>query len=651
MSDVTGAPAAVAAWGWRRTGTRAGGFAYLFLLATAAVGLFLVVNQVFNLSLGGFLPISTRYYYLLIGLFLAAAFILFPARAADADRVRFYDWGLVLLSYGASGYLAWYAEDIISGGWDILAPDTPAMVSTLFTALALEGVRRTGGLALFVICAGFGLYPLFADQMPGVLWGTAFSFAETMAGHAMGVESIIGIPMRVVADTLIGFIIFGVVLTGTGGGAFFMDFASALMGKSRGGPAKVAIVSSGFFGSLSGSVISNVVTTGAMTIPTMRRCGYHREYAAAVEACASTGGALMPPVMGTVAFIMASFLNMSYGEIMVAAAVPAILYYAALLLQADTFAARNGLKGLSADQIPAMLATLKDGWYYLVALGALVYLLLVVGSEAHAPYYVSLVTIACAAVFGRGKVSLNGLLDIIVDIGRNVAHLVAILAGVGLIVGALSVTGVGNAFSRELVQYAGQSVPLLLILGALTSFILGMGMTVSACYVFLAIVLAPALTQLGLDPLAVHMFVLYWGMLSYITPPVALASVAAAAIAGAQPLKSGFLSMRLGAVVFILPFIFVVNPALILNGSLEEILIALTTTSIAVWLLSSGFERYLYGFGPLTVWQGGLLLLGGGSLMLPEHRTDMVGAVILAGFYGYRLLRGRRPMADTAGGA
>jgi TRAP transporter 4TM/12TM fusion protein len=601
----------------------------------------LVVNQTFRLSLFGFLPISTQYYYLLITLFMAAAFVLFPARAADAKRVPLYDWALVLLTFGCGLYLAVEAETMISQGWDILAPQGPAIVSGLVTLLALEAVRRAGGLPLFLICAVFGAYPLYADHMPGFLWGMSFSLAETASAHVMGAEGVLGIPMRVVADLLVGFIVFGVVLSCTGGGEFFMGFATALMGRTRGGPAKVAIISSGLFGSLSGSVISNVVTTGTITIPTMRRCGYPPAYAAAVEASASTGGALMPPVMGAVAFIMASFLNTSYSTIMVAAAVPAALFYGALVLQADAYAARNGLKGLAEKDIPALGAVLRKGWYYGIGLFALIYLLVFTSQESRAPYYVSLIILACVALFDRAQLTLPRLLDLLVEVGKNVAHLVAILAGVGLIVGALSTTGVGNAFSRELIQYAGTSVPLLLILGALTSFVLGMGMTVSACYVFLAIVLAPALTQLDLSPLAVHLFILYWGMLSYITPPVAIAAVAAAHIAGAKPLKTGFMAVRLALTVFVLPFIFVVNPALILQGSLPEILVAVTTTSIAVWLLAAGFERYLYGVGPLKQWQAVLVLAAAGTLMLPGHQTDLLGVLIMGALYGHHALTKR----------
>lgn len=628
-------------WGWRRQG-RLSGPAWFACLALSALGLGVAINQVFNLQLLGFAPISTGYYYLLIGLFLPIVFLGFPARGRDAGQVRWYDWLLAAAALAVGLYLYGNARNIISMGWDILAPPLPTAVSGLLVVLALEGVRRCGGTALVVICGVFATYPLFAGAMPGFLWGSEYTVAETVRAHAMGVESIIGIPMRVVSDLLIGFLVFGVALTVSGGGDFFMKLATALLGGSRGGPAKVAILSSGFFGSLSGSVISNVLSTGSMTIPTMKRCGYPPTYAGAVESCASTGGALMPPVMGAVAFIMASFLNVPYVEVMTAAAVPAILFYGVLLLQADAYAARVGLQGLPRAELPALGRTLREGWIYLFSLGLLVYLLLVENIESMAPFYAAAVLILTALLLRRGHARLRVLLDFLVQTGTNVAHLIGILAGIGLIVGSLSITGVGNAFSRELVQYAGDSVILLLVLGAATSFVLGMGMTVSACYIFLAIVLAPALVQSGLDTMASHLFILYWGMLSYITPPVALAAVAAAGIAKAPAMATGMKAMRLGLVLFILPFMFVYNPALILKGSPVEVGLSVTTAVLAIWMLSSAFERYLYVAGPLRLWQCGLLLVGALALMVPEHRTDLIGLAALSLVYGAHLLRGRR---------
>jgi TRAP transporter 4TM/12TM fusion protein len=419
------------------------------------------------------------------------------------------------------------------------------------------------------------------------------------------------------------------------------------MGRSRGGPAKVAILSSGFFGSLSGSVISNVVTTGKLTIPTMKRLGYPSVYAGAVESCASTGGTLMPPVMGAVAFLMAEFLNVPYSTVMIAALVPALIFYLALLLQVDAYAAVHGLKGLDEKDIPNLWETLKTGWFYIFSLVALVYMLVWLRWDLYAPYYASGLLIVCAAIFRKGdkRFGLKMSRELIVDSAKIISNIIAILCGVGMIVGSLAFTGVGGAFSRELLQIAGDNLYLLLAMGALTSFLLGMGMTVSACYIFLAIVLGPALIDAGLDPVASHLFILYWGMLSYITPPVALAAVAAAIIAKADTMAIGIRSMRLGLINFILPFIFVLNPALILNGELFDIIVSVSTAVIGVWLMASSFESYLYGVGKVELPLRAALLVAAAAMLYPEPISYAFGIILVLSIYVVARAQRRSRMA------
>jgi len=624
---------------------RLSGPAYWLAIVMGSAGVVLTINQTFNLHLFGQAIIDTSFYYLLLGLFLSLAFLAYPARDADRNGIPWYDWALFAACMAATSYLAWHGGRIVAEGWDLAAPPEAVGVAGIICLLALEGVRRAGGMVLFVLCAVFAVYPMFAGEMPGFLWGPSSGLAETLSAHGMGVESIIGVPMRTVASLLVGFLVFGSALVVTGGGEFFMALAVALMGRTRGGPAKVAVLSSGFFGSLSGSVISNVVTTGQMTIPTMKRVGYPAHYAGAVEACASTGGALMPPVMGAVAFIMAEFLNVPYSTVMLAAVVPALLYYGALLLQADHYAARNGLKGQPASEIPPLLPVLKRGWHFLFSLGLLTYLLLVMKQEALAPYIATAVLIGTTIVFGEKRFGLAGLRDLAMDATRNIVNIVAILAGVGFIVGSLSYTGVGGAFSRELLQFAGGNIYLLLILGALTSFILGMGMTASACYIFLAITLGPALIGGGLNPIAAHLFILYWGLISFITPPVALASIAAASIARADPWRTGIWSMRLGLINFVLPFLFVLNPTLLLIGTPLQIVHDVTTACFAVWLLAAGLEGWLYGMGAIGRASRALLVVGALGLLVPGLATDLFGLGMLAVVYVGNMLWRRRAAA------
>ncbi|MEX1214690.1 TRAP transporter permease [Saccharospirillum sp.] len=632
---------------WKQEGARLSGPAWFATFALSAVGLMIIINQVFNLQLFGFRPISTSYYYIVIGLFMPVAFLSTPMREADSSQVHWYDWVFAAAAFGVCMYFAAHTNEILFRGWEFQAPMPVVVLSGLLVLLSLEAVRRCAGLPLFIICAVFATFPLYTGHMPGFLWGVQLSLSETMLSHSLGVESIIGIPMRVVADLLIGFIVFGVALTVSGGGVFFMDLASALMGHARGGPAKVAILSSGFFGSLSGSVISNVISTGSMTIPTMKRCGYPATYAGAVESCASTGGALMPPVMGSVAFVMASFMNVPYADIMVAATVPALLFYLVLLIQTDCYAARNGLKGLPKDQLPKLFLVLRSGWIFLISLAALVFLLLATNAEAKAPFYITVLLIITALIRAKRQHLLRPIIILIMEAGTTIALLVGVLAGVGMVVGSLAITGVGNAFSRELVQYAGGNPYLLLLFGALTSFILGMGMTVSACYIFLAVVLAPALVEGGFSVMASHLFILYWAMLSYITPPVAMAAVAASSIAKAPAMKTGMTAMRLGAILFILPFLFVLNPNLILQGSAVEGALAVSTAILSILMLAAASERYIYGLSrKAKAWEALVLLFGGLCLLAPETLSDLAGLASLVLVLGVGFLT--RPVAVPA---
>ncbi|WP_137123647.1 TRAP transporter fused permease subunit [Roseomonas sp. HF4] len=625
--------------------TRLTGAAFWAAFVLASAGLMLTVNQVFNLGIGGFRPISTAYYYLVLGCFGGFAFLAFPALKSHKARVPWFDWICAGTVLALGIWLATEALRIQLAGWNATAPDWAAWLGVLLLVLILDGVRRTGEIVLFIACLLFGLFPLIADSAPGFLWGVQFTPLDAAREHVFGTESIIGIPMQVVSDTLIGFLVFGVVLSATGGAAFFMDFALSLMGTSRGGPAKVAVVSSAMFGMLSGSPTSNVLTTGTLTIPTMKRCGYAPHYAGAVEACASTGGALMPPVMGAAAFIMANFLNVPYAEVMVAAVLPSVLYYGALFLQTDLYAVRNGLRGVARSEVPPLLPTLLSGWYYIAAIVGLTVLLLAFRIEAEAPFWVCLFLLGIAVLRARTTgFNLRRFCGLVVDAGQAVAQLVALIAGIGLIIGALSMTGVANSFSRELVQYAAGNIALLLFFGAITSFILGMGMTASACYIFLAIVLAPALVQAGLDPMASHLYVLYWGIVSFITPPVALAAIAAASIAKSSPMLTGLMALRIGFLLMLLPVLFVLQPALILRGDLPTIAQAVLTAAVAVVLIASALEGYVYKVGRTPLWARVPILLGGLLMLIPEGTTDLIGlAVGLGGIAALRLARPPAP--------
>jgi TRAP transporter 4TM/12TM fusion protein len=621
-----------------------GGVAVLF----SALAVLLTVNQVFNLRMfANVVLLENRYLYLLLALLLPLVFLWFPGSAkAPRDRVPWYDALLFATTVSLAVYFAWTGERSVAEAWEFAAPPQAVALGIVFWGIILETARRTGGMWFFGPMLVLSFYPLYAESMPGPLAGKAFDFVGTASYHIMSNESVLGIPLQVFGSLIVGFIVFGTALRVSGGGQFFINISFALLGHVRGGPAKVAILASGLFGSLSGSVVSNVISTGSMTIPAMKRGGYESHYAAGVEACASVGGVLMPPVMGAAAFVMATFLGIPYSQVALAAALPAFLYYLGLFIQIDAYSVRAGIRGMPRKDLPSLGKTFREGWFYLFAFGLLVWLLLYLKRETHAPFYATAVLLAITQYRRQTRVDWRGARRMIVTNGKTLAELIAILAAVGLFIGGLVVTGAAGSFAGGLVRLAGGNVLALLIMGALTSFVLGLGMTITACYVLLAIVLAPAVVKLGLNPLAVHLFLLYWGMLSDITPPVCLGAFAAASIARAHPMRTGFEAMRLGSIIYFIPFFFVFNPALILQAPWPEVAQAMLTATAGIVLVAAGLQGYLLGAGilpegPLGWTARGFLIAGGLLLAHPGDITDVIGLAIALPGVALTLWKGR----------
>ena len=619
----------------------------LFMLSTV-IGTIFSINEIFQI---GFVYHEYVYYYGLIGFFLSFSFILFPViKGKTLNKVPWYDVVFFLLTIFCCVYFAYNASRISDEGWVYTGPPSSIACCLITWILVLEALRRVGGVPLFCFATAFSLFPLFAHLMPGFLEGAGWSLTGAAKFHAMTREGVIGIPTRVFCNLLVGFMIFGVALQTTGGGKFFLNLAYALLGSVRGGPAKVSVVASAFFGSLSGSALSNVVTTGAMTIPTMKKNGYPNYFAGAVEACASSGGCIMPPVMGAVAFIMASFLMVPYASVAISALVPALLYFWGLFVQIDGYAARTGLHGMPKDQLPSLKQTLKEGWIYIFSLVILIYLLFYLRQEAQAPFYATLALLVGSIFTKNNKPSKKSFFDLAIGSGKILCEIISTLAGVGLIIGGLSMTGVAINFSSELVRLAGDNSLLLLLVGAIVSFFLGMGMVISATYIFLAIVLIPALTPFGFDPMAIHLFVIYCGLFSFITPPVALASYTAAGIAESDPWKTGTQSMRLGFVKYLIPFLFVLNPALILHASIGEIFISIITVFAGVTLIGSSIEGYLIVIGKLNMARRILLSIGGILLCLFNWKLIVAGFVISAAVIIHIMLQKKNRPKQTHSG-
>jgi len=593
-----------------------------------ACSIFLAINQIFNLGFFiGYVMLDSRYMYLITGIMLCMVFITFPANKRSVDTIPWYDFAIMIALTVIFSYFAFNAERIVLEAWEYAAPDIGVFLATITWIIVLEAGRRAGGWPVFSIVLIFSLYPTFAASLPNVIAALSIPLGDVAIFHVLGEESLFGIPMRVFVQLVFGFLIFGVSLQFTGGGPFFINLAFALLGHLRGGPAKVSIFSSGLMGSMSGGPISNVLTTGPLSIPAMRRIGFTKEYASGVEACASTGGVFMPPIMGATAFVMASFLNISYVSVAIAAIVPSVLYFFGLFMQIDAYAAKNDLKGLPKEELPKLGSVFKDGWYFIAVFVSLIWMLVYLQREAVAPFYATALLLIINQ-FTKHRLSFDKVMQLIAQMGRLLAELAGILAAIGLIIGGLAVTGIAGTIANDLVYLAGENVVVLLIMGALTSFILGIGMTVTAAYIFLAIVLVPALTNSGINPLASHMFVMYWGMLSFITPPVALAAFAAASVANVAPMRAGFEAMRLGAIIYFVPFFFVFNPALLLQGSIIENLQAFTTAIFGVAIVSGALQGYMIGVGDLGSGIKGLvvkILVGMSGLMLALPAGGLFG--------------------------
>ena len=600
----------------------------LAMAVMTACSIFLAINQIFNLGFFiGYVMLDSRYMYLITGIMLCMVFVTFPANKLSLDYIPWYDCAIMIALAVVFSYFAFNAERIVLEAWEYAAPDIGVFLAAITWIIVLEAGRRAGGWPVFSIVLIFSLYPTFAASLPNVIAALSIPLGDAAIFHVLGEESLFGIPMRVFVQLVFGFLIFGVSLQFTGGGPFFINLAFALLGHLRGGPAKVSIFSSGLMGSMSGGPISNVLTTGPLSIPAMRRIGFTKEYASGVEACASTGGVFMPPIMGATAFVMASFLNISYVSVAIAAIVPSVLYFFGLFMQIDAYAAKNDLKGLPKEELPKLGSVFKDGWYFIAVFVSLIWMLVYLQREAVAPFYATALLLIINQ-FTKHRLSFDKVMQLIAQMGRLLAELAGILAAIGLIIGGLAVTGIAGTIANDLVYLAGENVVVLLIMGALTSFILGIGMTVTAAYIFLAIVLVPALTNSGINPLASHMFVMYWGMLSFITPPVALAAFAAASVANVAPMRAGFEAMRLGAIIYFVPFFFVFNPALLLQGSIIENLQAFTTAIFGVAIVSGALQGYMIGVGDLGSGIKGLvvkILVGMSGLMLALPAGGLFG--------------------------
>jgi len=570
----------------------------------------------------------------MVALALALVYLTQPMRrGVPRPQVPWYDWVLAGLSVALGVHLILrypaLSEDMTARPLDGL------IAAFIIVPMIMEALRRTVGMALAIVVLVFLIYAPLSQYVSGPLAGLPVKVPQLAFYLIWDPGSMLGLPVMVAATIVIAFVFFGNLLFASGGSAFFTDVALTLMGRYRGGSAKIAVTASCLFGMISGSAVSNVASVGVLTIPLMRRGGYPAHVAAAIEAVASTGGQLMPPVMGAAAFLMAEFLQVPYRDVAIAAALPALLYYYALFIQADLLAAKTGLASFEGPDIPPPLQVIKQGWHFLIPFGTLIYGLFWLNwSPELSALAASGVLMVTGPTLGYGdkKLKLGDIVGALRSTGLASLDLLIITAAAGFIIGVLNISGLSFALTLLLVEIGSGHLWLLLILAAIVSIILGMGMPTVGVYVLLAALVAPAMVKVGLSPMASHMFVMYFGMMSMITPPVALAAYAAASLANTDPMRTGWVAVRFGWIAFVIPFLFIRSPSLLLEGSIASIVTAVITALAGVWLICAAFAGYAVrplsmpmriGFG-----LAGLLLFIPADSMTHGEWTDVAGLAL-----------------------
>lgn len=573
---------------------------------------------------------------LIYALTLSSTFIFVKPKRYVEESVPTYDLIFSILALVSFAYLGiFYEEIMIEVG--LLKPGR-ILLGTIAIILTLEAIRRVAGYAFLLIVVFFIFLALFLSYLPLGLKSISW---KSLANYLyVDPQGIIGVPVIVSSTVVLVFILFGQVVGKIGLAEFFNDFSSALLGKYRGGQAKVAVVASSLFGMISGSAVANVVTTGTFTIPMMKRAGYRPYFAGAVEAVSSTGGQIMPPIMGASAFIMATFLGIPYAKVAISAIIPAILYYLAVFFQVDPEAARMNLRGMDREKLPNISSTLRKYWIVCAPFLLLIYLLFFKRMDAE---YAGVYVIAFSLLLGLfvlKNLRLKNLFPIFSECGKLFIEICITCAGAGILIGILSVTGLAFSFSSLLVKLSHGKLLPLLFLTALGCAILGMGMPAVGSYLLMVTLAAPALIQLGVQPIVAHFFVFYYAVLSFLTPPVCLAAYAAAAIAEDSMLKTAYQAMKLGIVAYIVPFIFVFKPTLLFLGSPLEIIETFIFGVVGVWIMACGVEGFL--FRNLGVLQRVILFLSGLTVLIPGITYDILGLTISLPIIVYEWIQRRK---------
>ena len=599
-----------------------------FIISVIAISM-----SVFQFYTGGFGSLFGLYQRAIhLAFTLCLIFLLYPGTKNSFDlhkeKIPWYDVFLALLSPAVCLYIVVFFKQIA------IRVGTPSTLDLTMGALAiilvLETTRRVIGSALPIVVSVFLIYSYFGQIMPGFFAHRGYSVGRIIEHLYSGTEGIFGIPLGVSASFVFLFILFGAVLNKTGMGKFFIDIAMAVAGHTTGGPAKVAVIASGFMGSINGSSVANTVTTGSFTIPLMKSIGYRKDFAGAVEAAASTGGQILPPVMGAAAFVMAEFLGIPYIKIAMAAAIPAIIYYIAVMTMVHLEACKHGLKGLPKERLPKLSRVLREKGHLLLPILGLVYLLIRGYTPIFSAFWSIVMSILISMVKAETRLNLKTLGEAFEDGAKSALGVAAACACAGMVVGCVTLTGLGLKIANGLVMLGHGNLMLTLFFTMIASILLGMGLPTTAKYIILSIMAAPALVDLGVNPLAAHLFILYFGVIADLTPPVAVAAYAAAGISGGNSMKTGFIAVRLAVAGFMIPYIFALDPGLLfIDSTIPHTLLLIVTSLAGVLALGAAAGGYLLDHAK---WYERItLIISALALLRPGLSTDIVGIILLAG--------------------
>jgi TRAP transporter 4TM/12TM fusion protein len=609
---------------FRRHKGAIGSYESVLLVLIPITGIVGILNIFLYFDIGLWIQ---QYLAVLLALALALTPVLVPAtKKIPREKLPWYDVVLSVAGLVVGFYLAiFYPKLQATAG---LITGERIILGAIAILLVLEGCRRMLGWLIVVIIVLFMLYPHFADLFPGPLHGRAVPWERLAVFLYIDEGALLGIPLRVTGTIVLAFVLFGQALFAAGGEKFFTDAAISLMGRFRGGPAKATVIASGAFGIVSGSVVANIATTGVVTIPMMKKLGYEPHFAAAVEATTGCGDQLAPPIMGTVAFIMATFLGMPYWKVALAALIPSILYYVGIFMQVHFHATRTGLRGLPSEGLPSFKKTMLDNWIFVLPGLVIIYTMFIRQDEADISGLWAVASVFIISMFKKAsRLNLRKLLAIFERAGEGLLEILIIGAMAGFAVGAVLLSALGHSLSLALLQIAGGNLFTLLLVTAAAAMVLGLGVSTTPVYIIVVILLAPALIQAGMIPLSAHLFVLYYAVLGFLTPPEMMAVYTAASIAHSEPMKTAWQAMRLGIAAYLVPFVFAFDSSLLLQGPVTEIVSSAILAIAGMIVLSAGVEGCL--FRNLNWLKRVLLIAGSAGLLSPLWVARGVGVAIL----------------------